>query len=389
MSADARRTLYLHTGTWKTGSTALQAHLNLNRERLGAAGVSYEFPPNTDRWQGNGTSLAGTLLGRHVASGTLSDLLQAYFADRPIAVCSSENFTSFGNSEWEQLRDAAAHLDLRVRTVTYLRDVAPYYQSMHAQAFKAGEHYCDLATFCRVNSYATVLDSLRALLEHFGREAMTVARYESVSDAIDAPLLAALGLDPALLDGSMLARRINRSLTSYEMKILARLVEKTGQQFANEVANLLLNKRPDLEPDYLLDHSLLEELRGRHQSDVRWINETFFDGADSLTIAATRDAEQSKVSASGDAERAIDADLADWCIDKIASVQDAAVSFIAERMANIDWVNISDPAVPLDFDPIAYLILNVDVLKAGVPPCAHYITSGQHNAARRWRWESR
>jgi hypothetical protein len=389
MSADARRTLYLHTGTWKTGSTALQAHLNLNRERLSAAGVSYEFLPNADRWQGNGTSLARTLLGRHMASGTLSDLLKVYFADRPIAVCSSENFTSFGNSEWEQLRDAAAHLDLRVRTVTYLRDVAPYYQSMHAQAFKAGEHYCDLATFCRINSYATVMDSLRALLEHFGRDAMTVARYESVNDSIDAPLLAALGLDPGLLDGSMLARRINRSLTSYEMKILARLVEKTGKQFANEVANLLLKKRPDLEPDYLLEQELLEELTQRHRDDVTWINETFFAGAEVLAICATRDNVQPKRGSSGEAEQAIDRDIADWSIDKIASIQDAAVTFVAERVANIDWMNISDPAVPLDFDPIAYLILNVDVLKAGVPPCAHYISSGQHHPARRWRWESR
>jgi hypothetical protein len=389
MRAEARRTLWLHTGTWKTGSTALQAHLKFNRERLAAQGVSYEFHPNTDEWEGNGTFLTRTLLGRHVAIGVLTGMLETHLAARPVGICSSENFTSFGHGEWAQLLDAAAHLGVQVRTITYLRDVAPYYQSMHAQAFKAGEHYCDLATFCAVNSYATVLDSLRTLHEQLGRDAMTVVRYESVSDAVDAPLMAALALQPGLLDASMLAKRINRSLTNYEMKILARLVEKTGQQFANEIANLLLKKRPDLEPDHLLDQAILQRLEERHRQDVRWINDTFFAGAEVLKVFAGPIDLQSTRAASDGAEQAIDRDVAAWCIDKLATIQDTAVSFVAEKMASIDWVNITDPAVPLDFDPIAYLIQNVDVLKAGVPPCAHYIASGQHNPARRWRWESR
>jgi hypothetical protein len=75
-------------------------------------------------------------------------------------------------------------------------------------------------------------------------------------------------------------------------------------------------------------------------------------------------------------------------MSKLESAQAAGAAFIATRLAAIDWRNIGNPAIPGDFDPIAYLLLNLDVLKAGAPPCEHYINSGQHEG-RRWRWESR
>lgn len=389
MASNTSRILYLHTGTWKTGSTALQAHLNVNSARLAELGVSYVLFPNAEPWEGNATTLCGQLLGQHVPSHRLIEILQAYLGDRPTAICSSENFTSFRNAEWTQLLDAASHLQVEVRTITYLRDIAPYYQSMHAQAFKGGEHYCDLAKFSRIDRYATVVESLRSMLENFGGARMTVAHYESTRGAVDGPLMAALGIDPSRLDGTTLEKPINRSLTGYEMRLLAALIEKTGQQFANDLSNFLLRRRPDLKPDYLLDQGLLKQLRERHQEDLKWVNDTFFAGAETLRIADARDSGQSVPRSNDETQQAIDRDVASWCIDKMSAIQDATIAFVAAKMSNIDWGNIGNPALPADFDPIAYLILNADVLKAGVPPCAHFLTAGQHEAAtRRWRWQN-
>lgn len=325
-------------------------------------------------------------MGGGVSSNLLVQLLKEHFAGRQAAICSAENFTSFGCAEWEQILDAANHLNVDVRAITYVRDVAPYYQAVYAQGLREGRHYCDLGEFCAQNRYAKVMTSLTSLLAQFGSDRMLVIHYESAKRAIDAPIMAVLNVDPSLLDGTMRSRRVNRSFTSYEARILGRLVQKTGQQFASELASFLLEKRPDLEPDYSFDSGLLERLRERHRDDIEWINNEFFASADILRISEARTSATS-CSLSHDVEHAVDRDVADWCLSKLQSDQDADVAFVARKVANIDWNNMSNPALPFDFDPIAYLLLNSDVLRAGTPPCEHYISSGQHEG-RRWKWEN-
>jgi hypothetical protein len=388
MTRETRRTLYLHTGTWKTGSTALQAHLNFNRGPLADLSVSYEFPADADPREGNGTYLGRKLLGQHIPTEKLIDILESYVVGRQIAICSSENFTSFGRIEWEQILDAAEQANLRIRVITYLRDVAPYYRAVHAQGLREGQIYCDLTEFSAFNSYAPVMASLRCILEVFGRDKMTPIHYESARSGVDVPFMKALGLEPTVLDNAGLARRVNRSFTNYEIKVLGQIIRKTGQRFASEVSTLLLERRPELEPDRSFDRELLEQLTRRHCDDLKWINDLLFGRSEVVRISETKDVASSKLP-NEKVEQAIDKDIADWCMAKLESVQESDAAFLAERVANIDWRNIGHPALPTDFDPIAYLILNVDVLKAGVPPCEHYISSGQNEKNRRWRWEIR
>jgi hypothetical protein len=383
------RVLHFHTGTWKTGSTALQAHLESNRSQLTEAGISYEFLPDANHKDGNGSYLAQQLFDRQLSPGTLDSILEDYFAEREIAICSSEDFTRFRREEWEQILDASRRLACQVRTITYVRDVGPYYGSMHAQLFKAGQHFAGLQEFCAQNCYRTVLDSLRCLCELLGRESMTVIHYESAIGRIDAPFMADLNIDPDGFDRSMLAKRSNRSFTKYEMEALRNVIKRTGGQFAPELAILLLERRPDLVPDRMLDLNLIEQLELRHHKDLLWLNEVFFNDANVVRILADTQLHMPASELDAENRRAIDADIVDWCMSKLESAQEAGAAFIATRLAAIDWRNIGNPALPGDFDPIAYLLLNLDVLKAGAPPCEHYINSGQHEEGRRWRWQSR
>jgi hypothetical protein len=383
------RVLYFHTGTWKTGSTALQAHLNHNRSRLGEAGISYEFPSLADPKAGNGGHLSQELFDRQLPQPTLVGILEDYFADRRIAVCSSEDFTKFRRDEWEQIRDASSRLASEVRTITYVRDVGSYYASMHAQSFKAGEHYCDLKEFSAEDCYRTVVDSLKCLHELFGPEAMTVAHYESVINGIDAPFMAALNIQPNDLDRAVLAKKSNRSFTQYEMEALRKIIKGTGRQYAEQLAIFLLERRPDLQSNSTLDFDLVEHLQARHHGDLSWLNRVFFEGGNVVQILADVSLGHANRTLSFESRQAIDGDILDWCISKLESAQEAGVAFIAKRLAAIDWRNIGNPALPGDFDPIAYLLLNLDVMKAGVPPCEHYLTSGQFEKGRRWRWLNR
>jgi hypothetical protein len=388
MPERTNRILYFHTGTWKTGSTALQLFLHANSAALAAAGVGYEFPVDPDTSAGNGAFLRQRLFDHHVSPADLDGILEAYFAGRPVAVCSSELLTHFRMEEWLQIIDAAARLGIQVRTITYVRDVVPFYYSVHAQLFKAGEHNCSIDAYCEQDCYRPVIDSLKCLHELFGRQAMTVIHYESSIRDIDAPFMAALPVKVDGLDRSMLGRQVNRSPTQSELEILREAVKLTGSQIAAGLWDHLLKSRPELEVEREVDAALCAKLAARHDKDVKWLNTTFFGGADVVRIVDDRPVDDSRGIDGRETQQELYRDVARWCLSKLAGSQDSSIAFIAEQLRQIDWKKIGHPALPPDFDPIAYLLCNPDVLKSGARPCEHYVSHGRHEG-RRWRWESR
>jgi hypothetical protein len=389
MTDAASRLLYFHTGTWKTGSTALQLHLSHNQARLAELGISYEFRGEARRQEGNGNSLNSELQGRHVPSSILAGLLEDYFAGRAVAICSSEDFTGFQRAEWEQIFEACDRIGVQARTITYVRDVAPYYRSMHAQLFKAGQYSAELRDFCRGNCYLAVVESLRVLHELLGRDAMSVFHYESTLQRVDAPFMTAIGVAPDQLDGSMLAKRPNRSFTNYEMELLRRVIRLTGAQYAPELSIYLIDRRPSLKPERVLEVDLERLLQERHQDDLAWINQAFFGGAQTVRLNEDRPTSAAAASLPAEVVQAIDRDVTEWCLQKLQSSQAASANYLAGRLQEIDWGNINNPALPADFDPIAYLLLNLDVMRAAALPCEHFLKSGRLEKGRRWRWQTR
>lgn len=380
------RTLYFHTGTYKTGSTALQAYLCANKELLGEAGIIYEFPPGTDQSMGNGQYFYSQLYERNMSDAQLEELLEFYLGGRTTAICSSENFTRFRYQEWQQVIDACQRLLVQVKVVTFVRDIGPYYFSFHGQLIKGGENHTSFSEFCKRDQYYPVLDSMKCLLDIFGRESMSVIHYESVTDHMDTAFMEAVGLAPENYDSSPLKITVNRSLTEYEQEILSRINEATGRQYSLELSDMLMRKHPHLQPLKHINKDIIEILLARHAVDVDWLNQTFFDDKEVVKISGEALSNTSNDGLSVGDQQVIDHDVANWCIAKLQSVQDKSIEYVADRLCAIDWGNAGNPVVPSNFDPIAYLLLNLDVLKAGKPPYEHFIVSGQHENGRKWEW---
>lgn len=385
-SLGAVRTLYFHTGTHKTGSTALQAYLAANATLLGEAGVGYKFWPGTYQSMGNGQHLFAQMSSRTISDSRLEELLGFYLADRTVAICSSEDFTRFTPQEWKQVKEACQRLNVQARFVTFVRDVGPYYFSLYGQLIKAGEIHTSFEDYCKSDQYFPVLDSLKCLLEQFGRESMSIVHYESAIDHMDSVFMAAVGHSAEQYDSSLLQQPVNRSLTEYEQEILVRINGETGQAYSLELSVHLMNKRPHLKPSKQFNPDLVEILRSRHATDIAWINQTFFGGREVVKISGNTSGNSVGNALSDHDKQAIDRDVANWCISKFQSVQDGSIKFVADRLSKIDWQNASDPVVPEDFDPIAYSLLNPDLFKAGVPPYQHFITSGKNEHGRKWKW---
>lgn len=384
-SVSSVRTLYFHTGTHKTGSTALQFYLTTNKKLLGEGGISYEFPPGTVQSMGNGQYFYEQLYERNMSASRLEELLELYLADRALAICSSEDFTRFKSQEWRQVIDACQRLQVQVKVVTFVRDIGPYYCSLHGQLIKGGQNYTSFSEFCKRDPYYPVLDSLKCLLDVFGRESMSVIHYESVTDHLDTAFMGAVGLSAEHYDSSPLKITVNRSLTEYEQEILSNINESCGRQYSLELSGLLMEQHPNLKPVKHVQPDIIAMLNERHTADVEWLNHTFFDGKEVVEISGDA-INNPPHELSAKEMQAIDHDVANWCISKLQSAQSASIKYASERLHAIDWKNAGNPVIPNNFDPIAYLLLNPDVLKAGMPPYEHFIISGQYENGRAWQW---
>jgi hypothetical protein len=388
-SVDALRTLYFHTGTYKTGSTALQAYLAANKKLLARAGISYELLSGANQSAANGRYLYEHLFLTEKPHRQLEDLLESYFAGRRAAICSSEDFTNFRLQEWQQVMETCSRLQVQVKIVTFIRNIAPYYHSTHGEDIKGGLDYSSFEEYCKHNRYSAVLDSLRCLLDVFGRESMSVIHYESVIHRMDRTFMEALELPPELCDPSPLKQRVNRSLVEYEREVLSLINKALGGQYSRELGNLLLRCRPNLKPARHIGPAIMNILTTRHCDDVRWINRSFFGGTSVLKINESETVSIVDTELQAEDRQAIDRDVTNWLVSKLEAAHEKSIEDVTSRLRAIDWKNAMNPAVPEDFDPVAYLLLNPDLLKVNVPPYEHFILHGRHEKSRRWKWPDR
>ena len=240
-------TLVFHTGLHKTGSTALQAYLAHNAASLKEASVAYASPTGKGGGPGNGQQLCELLQKGELSANQLDDSLTFHLDKCPAAIISSEDFSHFGMANWERIAEAGQRLHARIRIVTFVRDLAPYLASLHAQLLSGGETTLTFAEFAaRSEIFAHVMNSLKCLAQVFHRDAMTLIHYESAVGAIDKAFLGSLGLPRDAYDATPLSVRVNRSLTEYEQGIIIRFAQSAGTHFARDLSRHLKARRPAL-----------------------------------------------------------------------------------------------------------------------------------------------
>lgn len=389
-SNEYNRTLYFHTGTQKTGSSSLQAYLATNKTKLSESGVSYELLDNIDyltSLTGNGQYLFTALYQRNLPDSQLDELLELYLAGKSKAICSSEDFSWYRPQEWQQIKDSCKRLKVDIKFVTFVRNIGSFYFSAYGQLIKNHGLRISFDEFCKENQYRNVIDSLKCLIEVFGKESMTVIHYESAINHIDVAFMDATGIVNDNYDISPIKRIINRSLTKYELEILTRINDVTGQQYGHDLSRYLMNMLPHLKTEKVISPEVVEILKERHIKDAGWLNHVFLNDKDLIKINDDELDDNRQNSLSIVDQQAIDRKVNDWCVSKLQSAQDSSIEYITDRLRKIDWGKAGNLQVPVDFDPIAYLLVNPDILKAGVPPYEHFIASGQ-NENRKWKWKS-
>jgi hypothetical protein len=212
MTAVGERVCYIHVGTHKTATTALQNYLAANDALLAAEGTHY---PRTGRMQPNGHhNIAFELSGDEryrPELGNLAQLLdEVAAAGLPRACISSEGLT-FLNDRPERLaalRDGFAAIGYRAVVLVYLRAQSEYLESLYPTLLRLGyaasfEEFVGQALTDGVVRYRGVrsyrfdyADLLERYASVFGADGVVVRGYAKRADPawIVRDFFAALGL---------------------------------------------------------------------------------------------------------------------------------------------------------------------------------------------------
>ncbi len=386
MTTQRHRVLIIHAGGGKTGSSALQSVLAETSARLAEVGISYVNAPPTQSpyaiTSGNGTALYD-LVATPRWNKEGADLIDNYFGSFAIAICSNEFLGSMSADEWRRLLKTAAELDIAVRVVFFVRSAGSYLASCYNQDVKRGVH--DTFDEYLIGATWHHLDALRTLDEVIPAECLKVLNYEAcVRDVAGAFAAAIEELAPARgILHEVPRRKVNRSLDPVEIAMVRLVNRKLGGSAGEALSDRLIYESPEKQGGTSLDPEQADIVAAKYADGTSWLNARFF--ASSANPLPLRSSPDPRLDAGDEALAQTIESALEWALEQGGARPHAEADNIYRALHGIDWQNSGHAEVPIGFDPIAYLIMNVDVLQAGVPPYAHFLSSGKFEN-RQYRW---
>jgi hypothetical protein len=381
------KTLFVHAGGSKTGSSALQNFCENNASRLEAVGLAYEHRINIKSHyeinSGNGMLLYRTLSCSTTQDFEIDSLVMSYFGFCKSAICSSEYFAEFGAHHWKRLVESSVRLGVKLKVIFYIRNVIPYFLSGYDQIIKC-HGGCRSFDEWVVEACWQHGSALRNIMDELPKTSIKVIHFDQVRSSLISSFLDSVGIDPsfAVVQDEQ-DRQINRSLTEEEREVLKLVNSYLGDAYSQELSNLLIYANPNIRgKPATYKQSTAEFLIEKFSNEVDWINNTFFTGQPVVSVFPKESVKvlHENVMSKSVLNSIIEKQVLEWALEKQKTIKNEAGKQVFNDLKDAGIRNISGeylPEVPVDFNGFAYLLLNPDVLHAGVNPTQHYIDYGK------------
>lgn len=375
------RTLIVHAGGGKAGSSAIQSALASSVTELSEIGISYSGAPAASSpyeiSSGNGYSIFEAL-AKPDWEARSSLLLESYLSGHSVGVCSSEHLGRLSEGNWHRLLSAASSISIDVKVVYFVRSPLDYIAASYNQAVKRGGEIrtideASLALPWHHHDELIILDRV------FSDRKIKVINYDAnrrnITDAFaySWPELH----DVAGCLAKFRSTTVNRALSPFELEMLRRINALLGAASGTEISDMLIRDNPELHTRTSLPENIAATLETKHTESLRWVNARFLRcGGENLKSRSGQCIEQADDTGHAQHVQHVQHLVLDWALNKMAArVND--ITSIYERLLDIDWQHSSNPKIPLDFDPVAYLLVNEDLLRSGTRPYAHYLSHGR------------
>jgi hypothetical protein len=387
------KVLFIHAGGSKTGSSAIQNFCEFNSNHLAALGYAYKNAVGLENEHdvncGNGMLLYEALLNG--INTELDEILNSYFGPINKAICSSEFFADLHDQGWQLLIQSASKLNIKIKTVFFVRSVIPFFLSNYDQSIKNHGEFRQLEEWSKDAAWQHG-DFLRRLSEISDQIGLQVLSFDNVKTSLLHSFFEIIDCDVNSLSSliSQQGASINRSLTNNERDILKHVNRILGKSFTFEISKMLIQSNPEATSEHASYHSdWAEYMKARFNDDVTWVNERFGAGSrlvdvspPSLPIKREK-AVSSKVNTPTKYATAMN--VLNWSLNQLDNAKILAGETIIQQLtsakANRQYVanfsTLISPDLPVDFDPLAYLLKNDDVLLAAEDPIFHYLTWGR------------
>jgi hypothetical protein len=391
------KTLFIHAGGPKTGSSAIQVFLEANTQALRALGFSYttygaaaigEYEVTA----GNGLGLFGELTSNRADAAVQNSivremLLNHFYDENRKAICSSENFSLLSPDSWSLLRKIATEERIDLIVCYYVRHLSTFFSSSYDQALRHG-FFHEWKEFLSMFEEWEHLRALENLAQVFSKDALRVLSYDDCKKRLVESFLDVLGVSKHFESDEVdrgNKRIVNRSLTNTERNVIRVINSATANQYSKRLSDALLDANRNSRSEPLsYEEAEIRKLEEKFGKQVKWINDKFFDGQEIVKIfdpgARVEDVGRQSCEEQLKAYKV----AFEMVVEHAKDSRSTTIYEIANKLLAIDWENAGNPALPDDFDPIGYLLCNADLLISEVKPINHYIQFGCLEG-RKWK----
>ena len=280
--------LIVHAGFPKTGSSALQYWLDTHTAELAEAGIFYPREGRSaEDALGHITSGNGKLLGKYLVpshrnpgfdlDGFPDKFRKTFLRDDLKTLISREQIAAVDPKMLDRFKKEVIP-DVELTFVIFIRNIYERERSWWLQKVKQRVIPLEFRDFVVRNSRSGA-DILRSIVDTIGRDNVKLLHYDSVSSDLLGAFLRAIGAESAVDAEQQRVRLVNRSLTDIETRVLMECSRVHGQQgIARLLSKHFMDKFPDISSTHTPYPEIISVLEKKHSSEIRWINDTFFDG---------------------------------------------------------------------------------------------------------------
>ncbi len=268
--------LYLHIGTGKTGSSALQSWLSLNAKALRRQGIDYaDLAPEAKHGaisSGNGYQLLHALRESIEEAERLINTVYFYSESNHTAIISSEILQGINPVFIQQISDICEKNDIEVTIIAYARSIYEKAYSAYLQEVKRNALVDPFSEESVGTNFIRNVNNLKRYSKVFG-DRFRVLNYDAVKHDIYSSFAAIVGVDTRDLQTPQ--RRVNRSLTLEEAEVFRRINALHDGRFSGAISDFVIAQNPDLKTSVLYDKHVVDRIRLECAEGLRWINEQF------------------------------------------------------------------------------------------------------------------
>ena len=297
------RTVFLHIGVFKTGSSALQVFFAKNQKQLAAAGVCYPSLSDLDGAKrglvssGNAAYLARSLMEPEAAMALprqKKDQLRKFEKSLKRTtegnlLFSTEFFTYVPTDSFRTLNEIANHSGYRLKVVGFVREQTSYLESLYIQRVKRGgiqqppEEYIEkLIEDEKHLFYAKFFEELSVVFEH---DNIGLEIYERKN--LYSKMFSQLDLEPSK-QFTLPSRRVNISLPLALIPLFLELNKlNPPQSFADQVVGAYskFNDKKESGGQTLLSPELRTRLVELYKPDNDKLFADWFTGTTAFPLA--------------------------------------------------------------------------------------------------------